>query len=76
MQIDKKMLDRLLTLNDEQLGDLIRKIAAEAGIDPAALGMNPENISALRQALGSADTQDLEQYSQIYNTYRKNRRQP
>ena len=76
MQIDKKMLDRLLTLNDAELGELIRKIAAEAGIDPAALGMNPENITALRSALGSANPQQLEQYQQIYSEYRKNRRQP
>jgi hypothetical protein len=75
MQIDKRMLDRLLTMNDEQLGDLIRKIAAEAGIDPAALGMNPENIATLRTALGSADAQDLAQYNRIYDEYRKGRRQ-
>lgn len=76
MQIDKKMLDRLLTMNDAELGELIRKIAAEAGIDPTALGMNPENITALRAALGSAKPQELEQYRQLYDTYRKNRRQP
>ena len=50
MQIDKRMLDRLLTMNDEQLGDLIKNIASEAGIDPNQLGLNPDNINNIRQA--------------------------
>lgn len=76
MQIDKKMLDRLLGMNDDQLGDLIRRIATESGIDPAVLGISTENIAAIRAALSNADTQDLAQYNQIYEAYRKNRRQP
>ncbi|MBE6553934.1 MAG: hypothetical protein E7666_06280 [Ruminococcaceae bacterium] len=74
MQIDRKTLDRLLNMNDAQLGALIQKIAAESGIDPAALGINPENISAIRQALGSATSADMEQYNQLYDEYRKKRR--
>lgn len=75
MQIDKKMLDRLLGMNDDQLGDLIRRIAAESGIDPTMLGISTENIAAIRTALSNADSQDLAQYNQIYDAYRKNRRQ-
>ena len=74
MQIDKKMLDRLLTMNDEQLGELIKRIAAESGIDPAMLGINPENIQSIRSALGSANEQDIRQLNQVYDTYRQNRR--
>ena len=74
MQIDKKTLDRLLTMNDQQLGELIRKIAAESGIDPTVLGINPENIQSIRQALGSANDQDLMQLNQMYDTYKQNRR--
>ncbi len=74
MQIDKRMLDRLLGMNDEQLGELIRNIASESGIDPATLGINTENIAAIRSALGSADSADLEQYNQIYNAYRNGQR--
>ena len=74
MQLDKKMLDRLLTMNDEQLGNLIRSIAAESGIDPAALGLNPENISDIRNALGGATDQDIQQLNTVYQAYRQNRR--
>ena len=55
MQIDKKMLDRLLGMNDDQLGDLIRRIATESGIDPAVLGISTENIAAIRAALSKAN---------------------
>ncbi len=75
MQIDQKMLSRLLTMNDRQLAELIQKIAAETGIDPAALGLNPQNIASIRQALGSATEQDLAQLNQVYDTYKQNRHQ-
>jgi len=74
MQLDKKSLDRLLTLNDAQLTEVIRTIAAEAGIDPSLLGLNPQNISGIRQALGSATQEDLAQLNTIYDTYKQNRR--
>ena len=74
MQIDKRMLDRLLTMNDEQLGDLIKNIASEAGIDPNQLGLNPDNINSIRQALGSATDRDIEQLNTIYSSYKQNRK--
>ena len=74
MQIDKRMLDRLLTMNDEQLGDLIKNIASEAGIDPNQLGLNPDNINSIRQALGSATDRDIEQLNTLYSSYKQNRK--
>lgn len=74
MQIDKRMLDRLLTMNDEQLGDLIKNIASEAGIDPNQLGLNPDNINSIRQALGSATDRDIEQLNTVYSSYKQNRK--
>lgn len=74
MQIDQKMLNRLLTMDDAQLGEVIKTIATEAGIDPAMLGLNPDNIQSIRQALGSATEQDLRQLNAVYDTYKQNRR--
>lgn len=74
MQIDRKMLDRLLMMNDEQLGEVVRTIAAEAGIDPAVLGLNPQNIQSIRQALGSATQSDLQQLNNVYDAYKQNKR--
>ena len=74
MQLDANMLKRLLAMNDEQLGTLIRGIAAEAGIDPATLGLDVNHIAQIRAALGSATDRDLERLSDVYETYRQNRR--
>ena len=74
MQLDQKMLNRLLTMNDEQLAALVTQIASEAGIDPSALGLHPQNITELRQALGSATEEDLQKLNLVYEEYRRNRR--
>lgn len=75
MQIDQKMLNRLLTMNDDQLGTLIQEIAREAGIDPLMLGLNPQNVAAMRQALGNATNEDLQKMNAVYEEYRRQRRQ-
>ncbi len=74
MQIDQRMLNRLLSMNDDQLRGLIDQIAREAGVDPSALGLKPENLQSVRQALSNATEADLEQFNQIYTAYRQNRR--
>ena len=73
MQLDRNKIDLLLKMNDEQLGDLVRTVAKEAGIDPALLGLNPENIQSIRRALNSASDADLRELNQIYNAYRQNK---
>lgn len=75
MQIDSKMLNRLLAMNDEQLGQVIQKIAAESGIDPAQLGINPQNIESVRAALGSVGDDELEGINRLYEDYKRNRRE-
>ncbi len=74
MQLDKNMLNRLLTMNDDQLTSFIQKIASESGIDPAVLGINPNNIQSIRQALGGATEEDIRQLNAVYEDYNKNRR--
>ena len=71
MQIDERMLQRLLAMNDEQLGQMIQKIAAESGIDPAQLGINPQNIESVRSALGSIGEDELEGINRLYEDYRR-----
>ncbi len=74
MQIDSKMLNRLLAMNDEQLGQMIQKIAAESGIDPAQLGINPQNIESVRSALSSIGDDELEGINRLYEDYRRGKR--
>ena len=74
MQIDERMLKRLLAMNDEQLGQMIQRIAAETGIDPSQLGINPQSIESVRSALGSIGEDELEGINRLYEDYRRNRR--
>ena len=72
MQIDPKMLTRLLSMDDEHLSVLIRSVATEAGIDPSGITLNPKSIADIRQALGSASAEDLQQLGNLYQAYRHN----
>ena len=74
MQIDQNTLARLLSLDDDKLGDVIRRIAAESGIDPLALGLDPNSIGQIRAALGSATNEDIARLNTVYEDYRRNRR--
>ena len=74
MQIDERMLKKLLAMDDAQLGMMIQKIAAESGIDPAELGINPQNIESVRSALGSIGEDELEGINRLYEDYRRGKR--
>ena len=74
MQIDKRTLQALLAMNDEQLSALLAKIAKEAGISAADFGANPNDLNGIRQALGAATEEDLKQLNALYADYRKKRR--
>ena len=75
MKLDKRMVSNLLSLNDEQLGEVIKGIASEAGIPPSSLGLNPASIQSIRQALRMANDEDLKQIGDVYDAYRKNPKQ-
>ena len=62
-------------MNDEQLAEVIKSIATESGIDPALLGLNPNNIQSIRQALGMAGDEDLKKMGDIYQTYKNQKKQ-
>lgn len=60
MTLDRNAVDKLLSLNDRQLALVIKKLTAEAGIDPAMLQINASNIAAIRAALSVATDEDLQ----------------
>lgn len=74
MQLDKRMLDRLLGMSDEQLERVIRQIAQESGIPAEQLGLDPSSIQSIRLALGMASEEDLERLGEIYQQYLRGRR--
>ena len=60
MTLDRNAVEKLLSLNDKQLALVIKKLTAEAGIDPALLQINTSNIAAIRAALSVATDEDLQ----------------
>jgi hypothetical protein len=71
MQIDRRSIERLLTLNDKQLSLVISKLLAESGIDPASFNVDPKDISSVRRVLGSASEEDLRRVTEQYEEYKK-----
>ncbi len=71
MQLDHAMLQNLLKLSDREFEEVIRAIAKEAGIDPAALPITQGNIATLRMALRSATPEDLNAIAGAFEAYRK-----
>ena len=65
MQLDKQKLALLLSLPDDALQKLVTDLAREAGVSPAALGLDPGQISKLRAALAKATDADLAAINQL-----------
>ena len=59
MQLDRKMLDRLLALNDRQLEAVIEKLAREYGLDLSRFAVRPGDMESLRRAIRTASDADL-----------------
>ena len=59
MQLDKKSLDRLTRLNDDQLRAVIGKLLTEYGVDVSRVPLATMDMSALRAVLQMAGTEDI-----------------
>lgn len=71
MQIDRKMLNGLLSLNDRQLGALFARLINESGIDPAQFNINPQNVQSIRNAIRNASDEDLAKIAEQYEAGKK-----
>jgi coproporphyrinogen III oxidase-like Fe-S oxidoreductase len=68
MQLDRKSLNRLLSLNDRQLQAIIEKLATEYGLDLSRFQVRPGDMDSLRNAIKNASDSDLLELSkQIQN---------
>ena len=59
MQLDKKSLDRLTRLNDDQLRAVIGKLLTEYGVDVSRVPLASMDMSALRAVLQMAGAEDV-----------------
>ena len=68
--LDKRSVDMLLRLNDEQLIAVIKRLASEAGVDTNSLNISPTQISGIRQALAIATDDDLKRAAELLKNFK------
>ena len=59
MQLDKKGLERLLGLTDDQLRVVLGKLLAEYGVDVSRVTLAHMDMTALRSVLAVATDEDI-----------------
>ena len=59
MQLDRKMLDRLLALNDRQLQIVIDKLVSDYGLDLSGFQGREGDMASLRRAIRNASDEEL-----------------
>lgn len=71
MQLDKKSMDRLLKLNDDQLRMVIGKLLTEYGVDTSRVPLATMDLSALRAVLQMASEEDISRLLQAFGGSQK-----
>ncbi len=66
MQLDKKNLDRLLRLNDDQMRAVLAGLLTEYGVDVSRVPLAQMDMGALRAVLQSATEADIARFAQMF----------
>ncbi len=66
MQLDKKSLDRLLRLSDDQLRGVLAKLLTEYGVDISRVPLATLDMTALRSVLQTATDEDITRFLQMF----------
>ena len=64
MKIDKKTVDKILTLNDDQLWKIIQAVASRSGIDKSL--ERPKDMSKIRSTLSSLSEDDVTRITELF----------
>ena len=64
MKIDKKTVDKILTLNDDQLWKIIQAVASKSGIDKSL--ERPKDMSKIRSTLSSLSEDDVTRITELF----------
>ena len=70
MMLDKRSVELLLHLPDDQLVMIIKKLASDAGVDVKNLDISKEQISGIRNALSIATDDDLIRASELISNFK------
>ncbi len=64
MRLDRKALNRLLSLNDAQLAAVVEKLTRDYGIDLSAMNISTADMAALRRTLQNTTDAELMELTQ------------
>ncbi len=59
MKLDRKALNRLLSLNDRQLAAVIEKLTQDYGVDLSSMNISTADMAALRRTLQNTTDEEL-----------------
>ncbi|MBQ7226056.1 MAG: hypothetical protein IJX02_05580 [Clostridia bacterium] len=65
MKIDKKTIDFVLKLNDDQLWKIIQGVGAKSGITSFSTIEKPQDMSKIRSCLSSLSDDDIRRVTEI-----------
>ena len=68
MKLDRKSLNKLLSLNDRQLQTVIEQLIRDYGLNLASFHIKDGDMQGLRNALRNASDKDLEQLAQQFKS--------
>ena len=74
MTFDKKTLDMILTLDDDKLVTIIKRLAANSGIDISNMNITQRDLNGLRSALSMATDSDIERAGDLIKSYKEGKR--
>lgn len=74
MQLDKNALEKMLSLDDDNLSKAISAVAAQAGISLKSEAINPSELSKIRAALSNATDKDIALANKQLSKYQKSNR--
>ncbi len=76
MMLDKKAVDMLLTLDNAKLALVIKKLIADAGVDPATVNLSEKELAGIRAALSGATNDDLARAAELIQSYKNGKKSP
>lgn len=71
MNLNRKALSRLLTLNDEELTNVIKNLAKESGVDTSGLVITPSDIANIRRTLSVASDEEIMKLAEQFGKRKK-----
>lgn len=71
MQLDRNAINRMLSLNDDQLKSIIRSLAESSGLDLSSFQIHPNDVESIRRALAGATDADIARAAEQLSKHQK-----